>query len=217
MLIWAIRAVLVLPMYLTVRVCPTRAAVERDMRRFVQPRLDLPLPAALTWRETVQALRHPPLRSVLFTRLRGSGPVWGLAARLLAGVYRGATALEINCSDIGGGMSSFHGFATIIIAQRIGEDFLFAQQVTVGYDDRGGTPVIGDRVRIGAGAIVIGPITIADDAVIGAGAVVVKDVAPATVVAGVPAAPIEHASDRFSARLLRKLKEHVRLSPVFFE
>ena len=66
-------------------------------------------------------------------------------------------------------MCSYHGFATIIIARRIGSDFLFAQQVTVGYDDRGDSPVIGDRVRIGAGAIVIGPITIGDDAVIGAG------------------------------------------------
>jgi serine O-acetyltransferase len=199
-LLWALRGALVAPLYLTARICPARAEVARDMCRFVQPRLDRPLPAGLTWRQTVQALRHPPLRTVLYTRLRGSGLMWGLAARLLAGVYRGATALEINCADIGGGMASFHGFATIIIAQRIGQDFLFAQQVTIGYDDRGGTPIIGDRVRIGAGAIVIGPVTIADDAVIGAGAVVVKDVAPATVVAGVPATPIEHAADRFSAR-----------------
>lgn len=202
-LIWAVRAVLNLPLYITARACPARAAVQRDMRRFVQPRLDLPLPEALTWRQTAQALRHPPLRSVLYTRLRGSGPLWGLSARLLGAVYGGAAVLEINCEQIGGGMFSFHGFATIIIAQRIGQDFLFAQQVTVGYDDRGGTPVIGDRVRIGAGAIVIGPITIGDDAVIGAGAVVVKDVAPATVVAGVPATPIEHAADRFSARKAR--------------
>jgi serine O-acetyltransferase len=97
-------------------------------------------------------------------------------------------------------MCSYHGFATIIIARRIGRDCLFAQQVTIGYDDRGGSPLIGDRVRIGAGAIVIGPITIGDDAVIGAGAVVVKDVPPGIVVGGVPAKAIEHASDRFSAR-----------------
>ena len=119
---------------------------------------------------------------------------------MLAPVYRGAVALEINCGEIGGGMCSYHGFATIIIARRIGSDFLFAQQVTVGYDDRGDSPAIGDRVRIGAGAIVIGPITIGDDAVIGAGAVVVKDVAAGTVVGGVPARVIEHATDRFSAR-----------------
>ncbi len=199
-LIWAVRGVLVLPLYVVARGCPARAALERDMRRFVQPRMDLPLPAALTRRQTVQALRHPPLRSILYTRLRGAGVLWGLAARVLGVVYRGAVALEINCDEIGPGMCSYHGFATIIIARRIGADCLFAQQVTVGYDDRGGAPTIGDRVRIGAGAIMIGPITIGDDAVIGAGAVVVKDVAAGSVVGGVPARLIEHAQDRFGAR-----------------
>jgi serine O-acetyltransferase len=199
-LIWAVRAVLELPLYLTARASPAWPAVQRDMRRCVQPRMDLGLPEHLTWHQTAQALRHRPLRSVLYARLRGEGLLWSLCGRALAVAYRGAVALEINCEQIGGGMSSFHGFATIIIARRIGQDFLFAQQVTVGYDDRGGTPIIGDRVRVGAGAIVIGPITIGDDAVVGAGAVVVKDVAPGTVVAGVPAAPIEHAADRFSAR-----------------
>jgi serine O-acetyltransferase len=198
-LIWVARGVLGLGLYLTARASPVWPAVERDIGRFVQPRMDLPLPAELTWREIVEALRHPPLRSILYARLRGAGLRWAATARLLAVVYRGAVALEIHCEDIGPGMFSYHGFATIIIARRIGQDCLFAQQVTVGYDDRGGSPAIGDRVRIGAGAIVIGPITIADDAVIGAGAVVVKDVPRATVVGGVPARAIEHATDRFGA------------------
>ncbi len=199
-LIWAVRGVLVVPLEVLVRVSPVRPALERDIARFVQPRMDLPLPSELSRRQRVQALRHPPLRSILYTRLRGAGILWGLAARVLGAVYHGAVALEINCAEIGPGMCSYHGFATIIIARRIGADCLFAQQVTVGYDDRGGAPTIGDRVRIGAGAIVIGPITIGDDAVIGAGAVVVKDVPAATVVGGVPARAIEHATDRFGAR-----------------
>jgi serine O-acetyltransferase len=199
-LIWIARGVLDLPLYVTARAAPVWPAIERDMARFVQPRMDLPPPTALGWRETVRAMRHRPLRTILYTRLRGAGLAWGLAARALAIVYRGAVALEISCADIGAGMFSYHGFATIIIARRIGRDCLFTQQVTVGYDDRGGSPIIGDRVRIGAGAIVIGPITIGDDAVIGAGAVVVKDVPPGAVVGGVPARVIEHAADRFGAR-----------------
>lgn len=47
--------------------------------------------------------------------------------------------------------------------------------------------VIGDRVFIGANAVINMGVTIGDEAVVGAGAVVTKDVAARTVVAGVPA------------------------------
>ncbi|MCM3534314.1 hypothetical protein M3693_08745 [Cellulosimicrobium funkei] len=46
---------------------------------------------------------------------------------------------------------------------------------------------IGDRVFVGAGAVINMGVTIGDEAVIGAGAVVTKDVPARTVVAGVPA------------------------------
>jgi putative colanic acid biosynthesis acetyltransferase WcaB len=49
------------------------------------------------------------------------------------------------------------------------------------------SPRIGDRVDIGANAVIIGPIVIGDDAVIGAGAVVVKDVPAGHVAVGNPA------------------------------
>ena len=48
---------------------------------------------------------------------------------------------------------------------------------------------IGDRVFIGANAVILMGVTIGDEAVIGAGAVVAKDVPPRTVVTGVPARP----------------------------
>jgi serine O-acetyltransferase len=47
-------------------------------------------------------------------------------------------------------------------------------------------PTVGDRVVIGAGAKVLGAITIGDDSRIGANAVVVKSVPPNSVVVGVP-------------------------------
>jgi acetyltransferase-like isoleucine patch superfamily enzyme len=47
--------------------------------------------------------------------------------------------------------------------------------------------VIKDRVWIGAGAIILGGVTIGDDAVIAAGSVVTKDVTEKTVVGGIPA------------------------------
>ncbi len=198
-LIWVIRSAGALPLCAAARASPVWPAAKRDLARFAQPRLDLPLPAELTRRQMVEAVRHRPLRSILYTRMSGASLPWRIVARLLALFYRGEVALEIHCDEIGGGMYTYHGFATIVVARGIGEDFLFAQQVTIGYDDRGGAPLIGDRVRVGAGAIIIGPIEIGDDAVIGAGAVVVKDVAAGTVVGGVPARVIEHAANRFAA------------------
>jgi acetyltransferase-like isoleucine patch superfamily enzyme len=47
--------------------------------------------------------------------------------------------------------------------------------------------VIGDRVFVGANCVIQMGITIGDEAIISAGSVVTKDVAPRTVVAGVPA------------------------------
>jgi len=48
-------------------------------------------------------------------------------------------------------------------------------------------PTLGDRVMVGAGAKVLGPLWIGDDAQIGANAVVVKDVPAGMVAVGVPA------------------------------
>jgi len=194
-----VRGLLSLPLYALARASPAWPAVDRDVRRYLQPRMDLPLAERVQPADALRAMAHRPLRSILYARLRLAGGPWRLLAAVLPVLYRPAVALEISCAQIGGGMCSYHGFATIIVAERIGEDCLFAQQVTVGYDDRGGCPTIGERVRIGAGAIVLGPIEIGDDAVIGAGAVVVKDVPAGAVVGGVPARVIENAANRYGA------------------
>jgi acetyltransferase-like isoleucine patch superfamily enzyme len=58
------------------------------------------------------------------------------------------------------------------------------------FESRGGAVVIGDRVFIGARAIILPGVSIGEGAIIGAGAVVTGNVAPYTIVAGAPARPI---------------------------
>lgn len=175
------------------------AATERDVRRQLQPRLDLPLPASYTSADLVRVLAHRPFRSVFYYRLRTIGIPGRVLAKALAVLYHEEPALFISSPEIGPGLMMMHGFATIVAARRIGTDCQISQQVTIGYDDRGGAPVLGDRVRIGANAVVIGPITLGEDAVVGAGAVVVRDVPRGAVVGGVPAKVLDGATDRYRA------------------
>jgi len=94
---------------------------------------------------------------------------------------------------IGPGLCLPHlGFVVVGAFVEIGSNCTITQGVTIGHaggrnHPASGGPVIGNRVYIGPGAIVLGAITIGDDALIGAGAVVVKSVPPRGVVVGNPA------------------------------
>lgn len=83
-----------------------------------------------------------------------------------------------------------HFGGMILVAQAIGNDVIIRQNTTFGIarlSDLQARPVIGDGVEIGAGAVIVGGIWIGDGAIVGANAVVVRDVAPGSVVGGVPA------------------------------
>ncbi|WP_430912011.1 hypothetical protein [Methylobacterium sp. sgz302541] len=84
--------------------------------------------------------------------------------------------LYIGCRNVGPGLIVSHGHGTIVHAESIGNDFFVNQNVTIGYDGKSGIPVIGDRVTIHTGAVVVGKITIGSDVTIGANAVVHFDV-----------------------------------------
>ena len=111
--------------------------------------------------------------------------------RLLMTLIRWATGIEIHPSAaIGRGLFIDHG-AGVVIGETavLGDDVTLFQGVTLGGTgkERGKRhPTIGHRVVIGAGAKVLGHITIGDDAMIGANAVVVRSVPPHSTVVGVP-------------------------------
>ncbi len=71
----------------------------------------------------------------------------------------------------------------------IGDDVIMFHGVTLGgvsmsHGKR--HPTIGDRVLLGAGCVVLGPVTVGSDSSIGAQAVVTKDVPANSVVVGIP-------------------------------
>ncbi|MEP7009659.1 MAG: serine O-acetyltransferase [Acidobacteriota bacterium] len=93
-------------------------------------------------------------------------------------------------AEIGGGCIVAHGIGLVIGGRTvIGEDCTLLHGVTLGEArfTESDCPQLGNRVTVGAGAIVLGKIVIGDDAMIGAGSVVLADVGPGTTVAGVPA------------------------------
>ena len=111
----------------------------------------------------------------------------GYSKLLLKMLFPGMDTLYINTPEIGPRLFIQHGFATNISAKRIGSDCWINQQVTIGYTFDSEPPVIGNGVRISAGAKVLGQIEIGDNAIIGANAAVVKSVEENMIVGGVPA------------------------------
>ncbi|MCV7200307.1 serine O-acetyltransferase [Mycobacterium angelicum] len=114
-----------------------------------------------------------------------------LAARLLTEVTRILTGVEIHPgAELGSGLFIDHATGVVIgETAEVGDDVTLFHGVTLGGTgrERGKRhPTIGDRVVIGAGAKVLGPIKIGDDSRIGANAVVVKEVPSSAVVVGVP-------------------------------
>jgi serine O-acetyltransferase len=118
-----------------------------------------------------------------------------LLPRLIAAMARTVTGIEIHpAAQIGAGLFIDHGMGVVIgETARIGQDVTLYQSVTLGgtgFATGKRHPTVQDNVTIGAGATLLGPITVGHGSKIGAGSVVIHDVPPLCTVVGNPGHPV---------------------------
>ncbi len=137
---------------------------------------------------------HAMMTHRLAHRLWGSGCKW--LARFVSHFGRWITGIEIHPgATIGQRFFIDHGMGVVIgETAEIGDDCTLYHGVTLGgtsWNKGKRHPTLGKGVVIGAGAKVLGPITVGDNAKIGSNAVVVKDVPPGATAVGIPARVVE--------------------------
>ena len=170
-------------------------------------------PAARSMFEVL--LCYPGVHAMLFHRLAHWlwTRRWTSLARFVSQIGRFMTGIEIHPgATIGKRFFIDHGMGVVIgETAEIGDDVTLYQGVTLGgvSSDHGKRhPTIGNGVVVGAGAAVLGPFKVGDNARVGSNAVVLKPVEPGTTVVGVPARavgprPVCDGEDCFPAYGLR--------------
>ena len=138
-------------------------------------------------------LLYPGFHALLSYRIANKLKKWKIPfiPRLISQLARFFTGIEIHPgATIGEKFFIDHGMGVVIGETTIiGDNVLIYQGVTLGgtgKDQGKRHPTIGDRVTIGAGAKVLGNITIGSDSNIGAGSVVIDDVPEHSTVVGIP-------------------------------
>lgn len=184
------------------------ALIRSDVARYVHM-LDRDGVAPLRGGRTVAALRafamYPGLHATAVYRIGHAVVRWqpstaaGRALRLLARLAHFAVARVVESlhgvriaerARIGPGLYVGHCGGVIIGPVALGRNCNVSHGVTLGYSAsvrRPGLPEIGDRVWIGPGAVVVGAITVGEDAAIGANAVVNRSVPARSAAIGNPA------------------------------
>lgn len=171
--------------------------------------------------------RDPAARTVLEILLcyPGLHAVWGhrmahwlwthgfkLLARWVSHIARALTGIEIHPgATIGRRFFIDHGMGVVIgETAEIGDDCMLYHSVTLGGVSLKQTkrhPTLGDRVTVGAGAKILGPVEIGDDSSVGANAVVVKSAPADSIVVGIPG----------EARPARSTKEELRDAQFYID
>ena len=145
---------------------------------------------SIHWRSIVKTLLTDGTAAMVWYRLMQ----WSRRRRLvpLEMLFNKLNVICCNCiigrgTDFGPGLVFIHSTGIVINGQvRGGAHIYLEHQVTIGAERRA-NPVLGDRVFIGAGAKIVGAVTIGDDVKIGANAVVLDDIPSGMTAVGVPA------------------------------
>jgi len=166
-------------------------------------------------------LTYPGVQAVLFHRLthRWWHKEWRLAARLLAGFARTLTNVDIHPgATIGQRLFIDHGLGVVIgETAEIGNDVTLYHGVTLGGTTWHKTkrhPTLGNKVLIGAGAKILGAITLGDGVRVGANSVVVKDVPPCCTVVGIPGRIVQSRGTKIQRKDGIDLDHHLIPDPV---
>ncbi|HAK88626.1 MAG TPA: hypothetical protein DCP24_06105 [Nitrospiraceae bacterium] len=173
-------------------------------------------PAARNTLEVI--LAYPGFHAIFIHRI--SHAIWKLKIpiipRLLSHVARFFTGIEIHpAAKIGSGFFIDHGMGVVIgETAEIGEDVLLYQGVTLGGTgkEKGKRhPTLGNHVVVGAGAKILGPISIGDYAKIGANSVVLKSAPDYSITVGVPGRVIKKKVMRIEQEGIVETLDHVKL------
>ncbi len=144
-------------------------------------------------------LCYPGLHAIMMYRLAHF--LWKknffTTARLISAFGRFITGVDIHpAARIGKNLFIDHATGVVIgETAEIGDDVTLYHGVTLGGTSTSQGkrhPTLGNRVIVGAGAKLLGPINIGDDARIGSNAVVLKDVPDSATAVGVPAQIVQH-------------------------
>lgn len=166
-------------------------------------------------------LTYSGVHALLFHRLnhRLWQANWKLTARFLAAVSKFISYVDIHPgATIGRRLFIDHALGVVIgETAEIGDDVTLYHGVTLG-----GTtwhkvkrhPTLGNNVLVGAGAKILGPITLGHDVRVGANSVVIKDVPPCCTVVGIPGRVIQRKGVQIQHPSGIDLNHHLIPDPV---
>lgn len=176
--------------------------------RLIKEEMDVILEKDPACKSRFETLLYPSLWAIIHYRIAH----WFykrrmfFIARWISQRSRKKTGIEIHPgAKIGRRVFIDHGMGVVIgETAEVGDDVLIYQGVTLGGTgkEKGKRhPTVGNNVLIGAGAKILGPFKIGDNAKIGANAVVLREVEPNSSVVGVPGRVVVKENKRVSDQL----------------